>query len=190
MNAFSRATIFGGLFLLAGVAWAVNLWSRSPFVTYADEVRDQPVPFSHDHHVSGLGIECRYCHTTYEDSAFAGMPSTAVCMGCHSQIWRSSDLLAPVRESYRTKQPLAWTRVHDMPDFVYFDHSIHVARGVACATCHGNVERMPLMRKEHPLHMEWCLECHRHPQAAIASGDDRQLNINPSQLTDCALCHR
>jgi hypothetical protein len=172
MNAFSKATIFGGVFIVAGIAWAGNLWMRSPYVTQDNIVRDQPVPFSHDHHVSGLGIDCRYCHTTVETSAFAGIPSTEICMGCHSQIWKDSALLEPVRESYRTKQPLAWTRVHDMPDFVYFDHSIHVAKGIGCESCHGRVDRMPLMRKVHAMHMEWCLDCHRHPERHVRDRSD------------------
>jgi hypothetical protein len=136
-----------------------------------DVVRDQPVPFSHDHHVSGLGIDCRYCHTTVETSAFAGIPSTEICMGCHSQIWNDSPLLAPVRESYRSGEPLRWTRVHDLPDFAYFDHSIHVAKGIACESCHGRVDRMPLMRKAYSLQMEWCLDCHRHPERTVRELD-------------------
>jgi hypothetical protein len=223
MNAFSKATIFGGAFVLAAVAWAVSLWVRSPYVTQADVVRDQPVPFSHDHHVSGLGIDCRYCHSSVETSSFAGIPATEVCMGCHSQIWKDSALLKPVRESYKSGRPLAWTRVHDLSDFVYFDHSIHVAKGIACESCHGRVDRMPLMRKAHAMHMEWCLECHRHPESRVreraevfAFGVDEpavagrslvaalegersakqgeelveEYEINKSQLTDCAICHR
>lgn len=166
-NTFAKATIFGAVFIAAGVAWAGSVWVRSSYVTQVDVARDQPVPFSHDHHVSGLGIDCRYCHTTVEKAASAGLPSTEVCMGCHSQIWRDSPLLAPVRESYRTNTPLAWTRVHDLADFVYFNHSIHVAKGVACESCHGRVDQMPLMRKSVAMHMEWCLACHRHPETAV-----------------------
>jgi hypothetical protein len=164
MNAFARATIFGGVFVLAALVWAAGVWSRSSYSTQVDVVRDQPVPFSHDHHVAGLGIDCRYCHISVERSAFAGLPSTEICMGCHSQIWRDSELLAPVRRSYRDQEPLHWTRVHDLPDFVYFNHAIHVAKGIGCESCHGRVDRMPLMRKAESLHMEWCLECHRHPE--------------------------
>lgn len=220
MNAFSKATIFGGVFILAGVAWAGSLLTKSSYVTHDNEVRDQPVPFSHDHHVSGLGIDCRYCHTTVETSSFAGIPSTEVCMGCHSQIWKDSALLEPVRESYRTKRPLKWTRVHDVPDFVYFDHSIHVAKGIGCESCHGRVDRMPLMRKAHAMHMEWCLQCHRRPEEHVRARSDiyrfgletrqlprgneherappedihrqlvREYGINKSQLLDCVICHR
>ena len=171
-NAFSKATIFGGVFILAGVAWAGSLLSRSSYVTQVNVVRDQPVPFSHDHHVSGLGIDCRYCHTSVENSSVAGIPSTEICMGCHSVIWKDSALLEPVRESFRTKTPLQWTRVHDVPDYVYFDHSIHVAKGVSCESCHGRVDEMPLMRKVHSLHMEWCLECHRAPELKIGDRKD------------------
>jgi len=171
-NTFARATIFGAAFILAGVAAAGGMFVRSSYVTQVDVVRDQPVPFSHDHHVSGLGIDCRYCHTSVEKSSFAGIPSTEICMGCHSQIWKNSELLAPVRESYRTGEPLKWTRVTDVPDFVYFNHSIHVAKGIACESCHGRVDKMPLMRKAHPMHMEWCLECHRHPELAVRDQAD------------------
>lgn len=183
-NAFSKATIFGGVFILAGIAWAGGLWSRSSYVTQVDVVRDQPVPFSHDHHVSGLGIDCRYCHTSVETSSSAGIPSTEVCMGCHAHIWKDSALLAPVRESYRTNKPLEWTRVHDLADFVYFDHSIHVAKGVACESCHGRVDRMPLMRKSHSLHMEWCLDCHRHPESRVRDlADIYKFGIDHPPLT-------
>ena len=116
-------------------------------VTYGGVVRPQPVPFSHQHHVAGLGIDCRYCHTSVENSSFAGIPPTKTCMNCHSQIWTNAPMLEPVRESYRTGKSLEWTRVNDLPDFVYFDHSIHVNKGVGCNTCHGPVDQMPLMYK-------------------------------------------
>lgn len=173
MNVFARATIFGFVGIVAAVAWAGSAFFRSPYATDVNVVRDQPVPFSHDHHVSGLGIDCRYCHTSVEDSAFAGIPPTETCMGCHAIIWRDSPLLAPVRESFRTGKPLAWTRVHDVPDFVYFNHSIHVAKGIACESCHGRVDRMPLMRKVATMHMEWCLDCHRHPERAVRPLSER-----------------
>jgi len=171
-NAFARGTIWGGLFIIAAVTWAGNMWLRSSYITQVDVVRDQPVPFSHDHHVSGLGLDCRYCHASVETSAFAGMPATETCMGCHSQIWKDSPLLAPVRESWRTKQPLAWTRVYDVPDFVYFNHSVHIAGGIGCESCHGRVDKMPLMRKATTLHMEWCLDCHRHPDREVRDKED------------------
>jgi len=168
-NAFAKATIFGAVFILAGISVAAGLFVRSPYITQVDVVRDQPVPFSHDHHTAGLGIACRYCHTTVATSSFAGMPTTETCMGCHSLIWRNSPLLEPVRASWRNGAPLVWTRVYDLPDYVYFNHSIHVAKGISCENCHGRVDRMPLMRKVVSLHMEWCLDCHRHPENAVGS---------------------
>src|SRR5690606_18304607 len=123
----------------------------------------QPVPFSHAHHVGGLGIDCRYCHATATSSSFAGMPTSATCMNCHKELWTQAALLEPVRESWRTGRPIAWTRVHDLPDFVRFDHSIHLAKGVGCAVCHGRVDRMPLTAKATPMTMKWCLDCHRDP---------------------------
>ena len=144
-NTISRATIFGAVFILAAVLWACIQFQRSPYVTYAGVVRPQPVPFSHQHHAGGLGIDCRYCHTSVEVSAFAGIPPTKTCMNCHSQIWTGAPLLEPVRQSYRTGQSLVWSRVNDLPDFVYFNHSIHINKGVGCNTCHGPVDRMPLM---------------------------------------------
>jgi hypothetical protein len=173
MNVFARATIFGFVGIVAVAAWAGSAFLRSPYATEVNVVRDQPVPFSHDHHVSGLGIDCRFCHTSVEDTPFAGIPPTETCMGCHSIIWRDSPLLAPVRDSFRTGKPLAWTRVHDMPDFVYFNHSIHIAKGIACESCHGRVDRMPLMRKVETMHMEWCLDCHRHPERAVRPLSER-----------------
>lgn len=166
-NALARGSIFGGLAILAVITWGGNQWLRSSYVTQVNVVRDQPVPFSHDHHFRDLGIDCRYCHATVETSAFAGMPTTETCMGCHSLIWRDSPLLAPVRESWRTKQPLSWVRVHDLPDFVYFNHSIHVTKGIGCESCHGRVDQMPLMRKAASLHMEWCLDCHEQPERHV-----------------------
>jgi hypothetical protein len=133
-------------------------------VTYAGVVRPQPVPFSHQHHVGGLGIDCRYCHTSVETSGFAGIPPTKTCMNCHSEIWTSAPLLEPVRESLRSGRSLEWNRVNDLPDFVYFDHSIHINKGVGCNTCHGPVDRMPLMFNYASLQMEWCIQCHRGPE--------------------------
>jgi hypothetical protein len=124
----------------------------------------QPVPFSHQHHVGGLGVDCRYCHTSVEVSSFAGIPPTKTCMNCHAQIWTNAEMLAPVRESFRSETSLVWTRANQLPDFVYFDHSIHINKGVGCDSCHGPVDRMPLMYAEGSLQMEWCLNCHRAPQ--------------------------
>jgi hypothetical protein len=144
-NTISRATIFGAVFVLAVALWACIQFQRSPFVTYAKVARQQPIPFSHQHHVAALGIDCRYCHTSVETSSFAGIPPTKTCMNCHSQIWTGAPMLEPVRESFRSGRSLVWNRVDDLPDFVYFDHSIHISKGVGCDTCHGPVDRMPLM---------------------------------------------
>ena len=151
--------------------WAVLEFQRSPYVTYAGVARPQPVPFSHQHHVAGLGIDCRYCHTSVETSHFAGIPPTKTCMNCHSQMWVGAPLLEPVRESYRTGKSLVWTRVNDLPDFVYFNHSIHINKGVGCNTCHGPVDRMPLMYNYASLQMEWCLDCHRAPEKYLRPRD-------------------
>jgi Cytochrome c7 and related cytochrome c len=163
-NVISRASIYAGIFTLAGVLWACIQFQRSPYVTYAGVARPQPAPFSHQHHVAALGIDCRYCHTSVETSSFAGIPPTKTCMNCHSQIWTSAPLLEPVRESFRTGKSLVWNRVNDLPDFVYFDHSIHINKGVGCNSCHGPVDRMPLMFNYASLQMEWCIECHRAPE--------------------------
>ena len=163
-NVISRASIYAGIFTLAFALWACIQMQRSPYVTYAGVVRPQPAPFSHQHHVAALGIDCRYCHTSVETSSFAGIPPTKTCMNCHSQIWTSAPLLEPVRESYRSGRSLVWNRVNDLPDFVYFDHSIHINKGVGCNTCHGPVDRMPLMFNYASLQMEWCIECHRAPE--------------------------
>ena len=128
---------------------------------------EQPVPFSHKHHVGDDGIDCRFCHSTVEKSAFAGLPSTEVCMSCHSQIWRDSPLLEPVRESFRTRKPIQWERVHDLPDFAYFNHSIHIKKGVGCVSCHGRIDEMPLTMKTKDLTMAWCVDCHRNPAKAL-----------------------
>jgi cytochrome c7-like protein len=163
-NTISRATIFGAVFIIAILLWGAIQWQCSPYVTYAKVTRPQPVPFSHQHHVGGLGIDCRYCHITVEQSAFAGIPATEVCMNCHKQVWNDSPMLEPVRASLRENKPLAWNRVNNTPDFVYFDHSIHINKGVGCNTCHGPVDRMPMMFNYASLQMEWCIECHRGPE--------------------------
>src|SRR5579862_8601740 len=207
-NTISRATIYGAVFLVAALLWAVLELQRSPYITYAKVARPQPVPFSHQHHVAGLGIDCRYCHTSVETSSFAGLPPTKTCMNCHSQIWADSPTLGPVRESYRSGTPIRWTRVHRLPGYAYFDHHIHVAKGVGCVHCHGRVDTMPLVAQEATLYMEWCLECHRHPETAVgprseafnlkwqASGDRVALGrrlveeYQVQERTDCVDCHR
>src|SRR5450432_3149809 len=166
-NTFTRVTIFGAVFILGFAVWAVDRLSRSDYATRATQAREQPVPFSHQHHVGGMGVDCRYCHTSVETSATAGLPPTKTCMNCHSQIWSQSPTLEPVRASFRTGQSIQWTRVHDLPDFAYFNHSAHVNKGVGCTTCHGPVDRMPLMWQYASLQMEWCLDCHRNPEKYV-----------------------
>ena len=153
------------------------------------------------------GVDCRYCHTSVEKSAFAGLPPTATCMNCHKQIWKDSPMLEPVRESLRTGVPIRWTRVHDLPDFVYFNHSVHIAKGIGCASCHGRVDKMPLMRQDVSLQMEWCLSCHRAPEEHVRprgeiynmawEADDRETlgpkliaEYDVQSLTSCSVCHR
>src|SRR5689334_18975711 len=170
-NSISRATIFGAVFVVSALFWAAANIQRSPYVTYAGVARPQPVPFSHQHHVAGLGIDCRYCHTSVEVSSFAGIPPTRTCMNCHSQIWTNAAILEPVRESFRSGKSLVWNRVNDLPDFVYFDHSIHINKGVGCNTCHGAVDRMPLMFNHASLQMEWCISCHRNPAKELRPRD-------------------
>jgi hypothetical protein len=210
-NAISRLTIFGGLFLIVVVVWAWASLITAPYVSDKDVVREQPVPFSHQHHVAGLGIDCRYCHISVERSSFAGIPATEVCMNCHKQVWADSPTLEPVRASLRDNRPLEWMRVHNLPDFVYFDHSIHVHKGVGCETCHGRVDEMPLTWKAESLHMKWCLNCHRHPEDFLRPQEEvftmgwqppipqremgrrllKEYNVDPSRkLTNCSICHR
>lgn len=210
-NTISRVTVFGALafvVILMGVLWA---YVRSSFWTGADVERQQPVQFSHKHHVSDDGIDCRYCHTTVETSAFAGIPPVKTCMNCHSEIFRDSAYLAPIRESYRTGQPLRWTRVHQLADFAYFNHGIHINKGVGCSTCHGRVDQMPLVRQVVSLQMEWCLGCHRQPELYVRPRDkvfDMEWQPPVDQieqgrklvklykirsvaaLTSCSTCHR
>ena len=160
-NTVARGSIILILVVVSGAFWMFAEMQRSPYYSWRGVNREQPVPFSHQHHVSGLGLDCRYCHTTVEVSNFAGIPPTKTCMNCHSQIWTNAPMLEPVRESFRTGQSLQWTRVNAVPDFVYFDHSIHINKGVGCKSCHGPVDQMPLMHAEYTMQMEFCLNCHR-----------------------------
>jgi hypothetical protein len=178
--------------------WGPNTLAEAP---------EQPIPFSHKHHVGDDGIDCRYCHDSVEKSSFAGIPSTHTCMSCHSQLFTDQKMLEPVRASMATGKPLHWTRVHTLPDFVYFDHSIHIAKGVGCIECHGHVDRMPLIRREASLDMNWCLGCHRDPEPhrrksslvfvmrptseIRAEGGLPDTKIQSTRrLTDCSTCHR
>lgn len=166
-NALARAgLVLTGLIVVA-LGVALNSLQRSPWVTKQGQRADQPVPFSHRHHVEGLGIQCQYCHTSVERAAYSGIPPTKTCMNCHSQIWTNAAMLEPVRQSWATGQSIKWIRVHDLPDYVYFNHSIHVNKGIGCASCHGRVDEMPIMYMENSLQMEWCLNCHRNPAAKL-----------------------
>jgi len=162
-NALARASlVLTGLIVIA-LGVTLDQLQRSPWVTRQGQRADQPVPFSHLHHVQGLGLQCQYCHTSVETSSYAGIPPTKTCINCHSQIWTNAALLEPVRESWATGKSIQWIRVHDLPDFVFFNHSVHVNKGVGCASCHGRVDEMPLMYMQNSLQMEWCLNCHRNP---------------------------
>lgn len=207
-NTISRVSIFGAIILVCVGVGTLAAINRSSYVTGVGTARLQPVPFSHKHHIADVGIDCRYCHTSVEESAFAGIPATQICMNCHSQIWADSPMLEPVRASARSDTSLEWTRVHNLPGFVYFDHSIHVKKGVGCATCHGRVDGMPLMRRENSLYMEWCLECHREPERFVrprefvfsmdwqpppdrlALGRKLVKEYRIEKLTSCSVCHR
>ena len=210
-NAWSKASVLAIVFVLLILGWVIVTIQRSDFVTSANQFVEQPVQFSHQHHAGGIGIDCRYCHTSVEVSPSAGIPPTKTCINCHSQIWSTSSYLEPVRASFRDDKPLNWVRVHDLPDFVYFNHSIHVTKGVGCETCHGRVDRMPLMMQTSSLQMEWCLDCHRDPSRYVRPRDQittmgyqpavAQSEIGPrlvqeykiagvEHMTSCSVCHR
>lgn len=163
--------------VVTSLALTLNELQRSPYVTKQGERLEQPVPFSHQHHVAGLGLDCRYCHTSVENSSFAGIPPTKTCMNCHSEIWTNADILEPVRASYRNNTPIWWTKLHDLPDYVYFNHEIHINKGIGCASCHGPVDEMPLTYAHASLQMEWCLDCHRNPAKNIRPTGDPIYNI-------------
>jgi hypothetical protein len=196
------AVIVGGF-----IVWW--LWPRTDYMRHVRAVVAQPVPFSHQHHVAGLGLDCRFCHTSVETSASAGLPPTTTCMTCHSQIWTNAALLAPVRTSLANNSPIVWHRVTDLPGYVYFNHSIHIAKGVGCESCHGAIDTMALTYKEKTLTMGFCLECHRdpgpnlRPKSALYDTNWKRTAETPSPaallalyhvpdrtLTDCSLCHR
>src|SRR5918993_5658174 len=166
-NTLSKVSLAGVLMLAGSLILFAMILGQSSYVTGQEAYIEQPVQFSHIHHVLDDGIDCRYCHTSVETSSFAGIPPTKTCMNCHSQIWATSPILEPVRASYRDDESLRWIRVHDLPDFVYFNHSIHVKKGMGCETCHGRVDQMPLMLQQNSLQMEWCLDCHRNPERFV-----------------------
>jgi len=166
-NIFSRLSIVLAIASVLGALTLASLFYRSSYVNRVGVPPAQPVPFSHKHHVQQLGIDCRYCHTSVETSSFAGIPPTKTCMTCHSQVWTDAKVLEPVREAYQTGKPIEWAKVHRLPQFTYFNHSVHVAKGVACVTCHGPVDHMEVVFKQAPLTMSWCLECHRNPEKFV-----------------------
>jgi hypothetical protein len=207
-NTISRVSIYGAVILIAILGYVANVVNQTSYVTEVHNARQQPVPFSHKHHVGELGLDCRYCHSSVEVSSSAGMPPTQTCMACHSQIWTGAAILEPVRASYRDSTPISWTRVNALPDFVYFNHSIHVAKGVGCTTCHGPVAEMNITWREQSLYMRWCLECHNAPEKylrprsevfnAFYSPPSDQEDLGKrlmseykvQKLTNCTTCHR
>jgi hypothetical protein len=210
-NFISRFSVFSFIFLIGWATLAVLDAARSPYMTRQNITREQPVQFSHKHHVGDDGIDCRYCHTSVETSAFAGIPPTKTCMNCHSVLFSNSDYLEPVRESYRTGKSIEWVKIHRLADFVYFNHSIHVNKGIGCSTCHGRVDEMPLIFQANTLLMQWCLDCHRNPEPYLRPMDQvfvldwqpgpdqeelgkkfaKERNLRTTaELTSCSTCHR
>jgi hypothetical protein len=207
-NTLSKVSLVGLLSVVAGLLLLAMVLGRSSYVTRANEYIEQPIQFSHLHHVNDDGIDCRYCHTSVETSPFAGIPPTKTCMNCHSQLFNTEPILEPVRASFREDKPLHWIRVHDLPDFVYFNHSIHVKKGMGCEVCHGRIDQMPLTLQARSLQMEWCIECHRNPENFVRPRSEvttmgyrppvPQSVIGPQlvkdygiqSLTSCSTCHR
>ncbi len=210
-NTISKVSIAAIILLLGGSLAIGYIMDRGAWMTFVRVAPEQPIPFSHKHHVKDDGIDCRYCHTSVETSHFAGLPPTEICMTCHSQIWANATLTQPIRDSWATGKSIEWRRVHDLPDFVYFNHSIHVNKGIGCSTCHGHVDEMPLTYRVNNLYMDWCVNCHRHPDQFIRPKSE-VFNIDyeypPNQaelgrklvaeyhvkdvrtMTDCFTCHR
>ena len=212
-NALARSSLVGVLTLVLFAGWLVFTLMRSSWATKQHEFVEQPIQFSHLHHVGGMGLDCRYCHTSVEKSSFAGIPPTKTCMNCHSQIWSNAQILEPVRASFRNDTPLNWNRVYDLPNFVYFNHQIHIKQGVGCNVCHGPVDKMPLMYQATSLLMEFCLDCHRAPEKYIRPRSEvfnmyyfvpaettqleqgRKLKqeygiADAKHMTSCSVCHR
>jgi hypothetical protein len=210
-NFISRFSVFSSLFLAGLALTGVLVAARSPYLTNQNVTREQPVQFSHKHHVGDDGIDCRYCHTAVETSATAGIPPTKTCMNCHSVLFNTAGYLEPVRASYRDDKSIEWVRIHRLADYVYFNHSIHVNKGVGCSSCHGQINQMPLVFQASSLQMEWCLDCHRNPENALRP-KDQVFNMNwqppanqaeigkkfaeerkirtTAELTSCSTCHR
>ncbi len=208
-NSIFRFAIGVAILGVVGVPVFLMFWVRTPYMTGADDPSPQPIKFDHRHHVRDDGIDCRYCHGGVDRSAYAGIPATSTCMNCHAQIWTSSPELTRLRDSYFRNEPIEWTRVNDLPRHVFFDHSIHVAKGVGCVECHGRVDQMGQVYQAEPLTMGWCLDCHRHPTSHLRPRDkvtdmewtpaprsaeevgrelQRRYDVHPT--TDCSGCHR
>jgi len=210
MNLVVRVAIPVLILLLVGLGGLGYYTAISPYFTEVGIAKAQPVPFSHKQHVGGLGLDCRYCHTFVEIANTASIPPTTTCMGCHAEVASAAPSLDLVRQSAETETPLAWVRVHNLADYVYFNHAIHIKQGVGCETCHGRIDQMPVVMKTETLQMSWCLDCHRNPenylrprdavftmgweppiaQATLGQELVVEHNINIDQLTDCSVCHR
>ncbi len=209
MVLLAKLAVAGGGLAAAWAAMTGLAWS--PYAPAVDEVLAQPIPFSHKHHVGDVGLDCRFCHATVERSATPGMPSAQACLGCHSQLFADQALLAPLHRALEQHQPIAWKQATHLPDYVYFDHSVHVAKGVACIECHGRVDQMALMRRPQDMTMKWCFACHQNPAPQLRFADDvfgmppRALAVEEAallqrlaqhpleserRLTDCSTCHR
>jgi hypothetical protein len=205
----AKLVIAGLIVVLVGGSYSYYLLYRSPYWTNVGVTLDQPVPFSHEHHVGDLGLDCRFCHSSVATSSYAGMPDTQTCMTCHSQVWKDAPMLAPIRQSYAENKRLEWNRVNETPGFVYFDHSIHIKKGVGCSSCHGRIDEMPITWKSTDMEMGWCLSCHRHPESALRplnlvekmdwttspnphAGEAlvKERDIQKDHMTDCSACHR
>ncbi len=210
-NNIAKASMVVAIVLGGVVFYAYTQIARSSYLTGRYLEKQQPVQFSHKHHVGDDGIDCRYCHTSVETSASAGIPPTQTCMNCHNQLYADQEYLEPVRASFRDNKPLKWERVHDLPGYAYFNHSIHVAKGVGCSTCHGQIDEMPAVYQENTLQMEWCLSCHRNPEQFIRPKEEiynmqwKDNDLTAEQrtklktdykirsrelLTSCSTCHR
>ena len=210
-NTIAKVSIAAVVLLLGTTLGVAYITDRGSWMTFVEVAPEQPIPFSHKHHVKDDGIDCRYCHTSVETSHYAGLPPTETCMTCHSQIWSNASLTQPIRDSWASGRSIEWRRVHDLPDFVYFNHSIHVNKGIGCSTCHGHVDEMPLMYRVNTLYMNWCINCHRQPEKYIRPKSEvfnidyeypsNQMELgrklvaeyhikNSRSLTDCFTCHR
>jgi hypothetical protein len=205
----AKLLLLGGALVVVGGVYSFYLLNRSPYWTNVGVTLDQPVPFSHQHHAGELGIDCRFCHRSVATSSDAGMPDTQTCMTCHSQIWKEAPMLSPVRQSYTENKPLKWNMVNETPGFVYFNHSIHINKGIGCSSCHGRLDEMPITWKTVDFKMQWCLSCHRNPESHLRALSDvyrmdwkppknphlqeqwfKERNIQKDHLTDCSACHR